>query len=640
MKKPTTNLAIAIALTMLAVIITLVGSCAIHAQDIDTTYVSPEEVQVIGWADDSAPLSITNLQSGELRAFNRGQDASQVLSYTPSIQYYSDSGNPFIGYNYYRLRGIDQTRISTSLNGIPLNEPEDMGVYFGNFPDFLSSVSSVQIQRGAGQSFFGSPSYAGNINFVINPAGRNKEGSLELSGGSWGSHRSSGYYSWKQGFARGSYLSTNGYRDGAWTDSYSLFTGQRLGNWNIVAFGGTQSNGMAYLATSESDLDSNRKLNYLGADEDDTFSQIHVQAINHINKNKSLGLFYTRLWGNYDIDFGDPNLYNYRLSSHWVGALYTGRTESRGLEWGSNVDLYFREHSLWAPQELYNNLGTKLQSVIYLTKETQLGREVVMTNRISARIVSFIYTDDDLDETWDWTFLNPSTGLSWNNLWIGAALTFREPTRSDLFGGFDDLTGDNIETLVSIDPERVLDIEGGWKGRNLDVTLFWMEFRNEIAPIGELSSIGLPLRKNVDKSYRRGVEIEGQFNYIGGNIALMDAQIETYRDDNTGVTFNNVTPLLTPSLTGNVFLTKWNSYLGARFVSESELTNTNGKDLPGHISVWLKAQKTLGDFTLSVNIDNLLDSEYFLSGYQVGDQRHFFVGASRTIMIGGSYGFH
>ena len=35
-----------------------------------------------------------------------------------------------------------------------------------------------------------------------------------------------------------------------------------------------------------------------------------------------------------------------------------------------------------------------------------------------------------------------------------------------------------------------------------------MEFRNEIASTGELSDIGLLLRRNVDRSYRRGIELE------------------------------------------------------------------------------------------------------------------------------------
>ena len=42
----------------------------------------------------------------------------------------------------------------------------------------------------------------------------------------------------------------------------------------------------------------------------------------------------------------------------------------------------------------------------------------------------------------------------------------------------------------------------------LQANVYAMEFRNEIALTGELSDIGLPLRRNVDRSHRRGVELE------------------------------------------------------------------------------------------------------------------------------------
>jgi len=45
----------------------------------------------------------------------------------------------------------------------------------------------------------------------------------------------------------------------------------------------------------------------------------------------------------------------------------------------------------------------------------------------------------------------------------------------------------------------------GPEGHRL-VSLYAMEFRDEIALTGELSEIGLPLRRNVEQSSRRGIE--------------------------------------------------------------------------------------------------------------------------------------
>lgn len=611
----------------------------LQGQQLDTTVVLPE-MQVIGWATSSAPISLTNLEKAQIELLNRGQDASQVLSYTPSIQYYTDSGNPYIGYNYYRLRGIDQTRISMSLNGIPLNEPEDMGVYFGNFPDFLSSVSAVQIQRGAGQSFWGSPSYAGNVNFVITPRGKDTGGTLELQSGSWGSHRVSSVYNVDEGFIRGSYLSTNGYRDNSWSDSFSLFGGHQINNWNIIGFLGNQKNGMAYLAISESDLKANRRTNYLSPKEDDSFTQFHIQAIKHLNTQKSVGLFYTRLFGNYDIDFGDPDLWNFRLSSHWLGALFTQSWNDR-WEWGINSDLYFRDHSAFAPNKLYDNLGTKLQGSTFLKANHNISSDLLWTNSLSVRGVIFNYTDSELSKDYNWLFLNPSTGLTWKNYFISASLTSREPTRNDLFAGYDDLSPQNVSELSKVSPERAFDFESGFRSKKLKVTLFWMQFKNEIAPIGELSAIGLPLRKNVDQSYRRGLELETDFNVVGGNLAILDANIKSYTDEASGDTFKNVTPLLSPKASGNLWVQQSNQLIGFKFSSESYLTNSNdiGATLPAHTTLWLKLQKTIGKAKISLDVDNLLNQEYFLSGYRDGNENYYFVAASRTIMLGVSYDF-
>ncbi|MFT4024372.1 MAG: Plug domain-containing protein, partial [Flavihumibacter sp.] len=91
-----------------------------------------------------------------------GQEPSFILSETPSITNYSDAGSGQ-GYSYFRMRGIDQTRINTSLDGVPMNEPEDQGAYFANQSDLFSSVSRVQLQRGVGTSQNGVASYAGGI---------------------------------------------------------------------------------------------------------------------------------------------------------------------------------------------------------------------------------------------------------------------------------------------------------------------------------------------------------------------------------------------------------------------------------------------------------------------------------------------
>ena len=109
----------------------------------------------------------------------------------PSLTAYAETGN-YWGYSYIRLRGIDQSRINLTLDGIPLNDPEDQVLYFADFPDLANSLRSVQVQRGVGTSSNGTAAYAGSINMETIPlAASPRRGDVQLEGGSFGSRRAS-----------------------------------------------------------------------------------------------------------------------------------------------------------------------------------------------------------------------------------------------------------------------------------------------------------------------------------------------------------------------------------------------------------------------------------------------------------------
>jgi iron complex outermembrane receptor protein len=68
------------------------------------------------------------------------------------------------GYTGITIRGVDQTRINVTINGIPLNDAESQGLFWVNTPDFASSVEQVQIQRGVGTSTNGAAAFGSSIN--------------------------------------------------------------------------------------------------------------------------------------------------------------------------------------------------------------------------------------------------------------------------------------------------------------------------------------------------------------------------------------------------------------------------------------------------------------------------------------------
>ena len=109
--------------------------------------------------------------------------------------------------------------------------------------------------------------------------------------------------------------------------------------------------------------------------------------------------------------------------------------------------------------------------------------------------------------------------------------------------------------LTRVHPESVRDVEIGftWQGGRVQAqaNVFLMQFRDEIAPLGEINQIGYVLRKNVARSVRRGME--GDLTWramprltVLATASFTDARIQDYRDEATGDVFHNVTALLTP----------------------------------------------------------------------------------------------
>ena len=129
-------------------------------------FMQPVEVRALR-AGEKAPFTKTNITKKEIEATNLGQDLPFLLNQTPSVTVNSDAGNG-VGYTYIHIRGTDATRINMTLNGIPYNDAESQGIFFVDLPDFASSTSSIQIQRGVGTSSNGAGAFGATINFSTN----------------------------------------------------------------------------------------------------------------------------------------------------------------------------------------------------------------------------------------------------------------------------------------------------------------------------------------------------------------------------------------------------------------------------------------------------------------------------------------
>jgi iron complex outermembrane recepter protein len=93
----------------------------------------------------NAPIAERTLDRAVISQRQFGQEVPLLLQgAVPSVTAHTETGTAW-GYSYLRLRGMDQTRINITLDGVPLNDPEDQVLYFANFADLMSNVHSLQV---------------------------------------------------------------------------------------------------------------------------------------------------------------------------------------------------------------------------------------------------------------------------------------------------------------------------------------------------------------------------------------------------------------------------------------------------------------------------------------------------------------
>ncbi len=123
-----------------------------------------QEVVVNGVrAQTNAPYAITNIKREQLTDFSKtGRELPFLFSQTPGVMAWSENGTG-AGTTYLRIRGAGDSRINVTLDGVPLNSPEDQSVFWVNMNSYGALLSSVQIQRGVGTSTNGDGAFGGTV---------------------------------------------------------------------------------------------------------------------------------------------------------------------------------------------------------------------------------------------------------------------------------------------------------------------------------------------------------------------------------------------------------------------------------------------------------------------------------------------
>ena len=135
-------------------------------------------------AKHDTPIAHSNLSRQEIEERNYGEDIPSLLASLPSVVISSESGTG-IGSTSFRVRGTDPTRINVTLNGVPMNDAETHSVYWYDTPDLVSSLGSVQLQRGVGTSTAGTGAFGASLNMTSAPISSKFSGRASLSYGSF-----------------------------------------------------------------------------------------------------------------------------------------------------------------------------------------------------------------------------------------------------------------------------------------------------------------------------------------------------------------------------------------------------------------------------------------------------------------------
>lgn len=556
----------------------------------DSFYVMTPAVVRAVRAGENAPFTRTNLTKKEIAQINTGVDIPFLLNQTPSVIANSDAGNG-IGYTGMRIRGTDATRINITLNGIPFNDAESQGTFFVNLPDFSSSATSIQIQRGVGTSSNGTGAFGASINFSTNDVKPSAYTEISNSIGSFGTRKHTLKYGSGliNGFStdfRLSSINSDGFIDRASSNLCSFYIStaytQDSTTIRFNVFSGKENTYQAWYGISQSDLEAgNRTVNYAGTEkpgapydnETDNYTQTHYQLLLEKPLKKNIqfntALFLTRGKGYYEQYKADEPFQKYGLTAPagspnadfirqlWLDNYFFGnnfslemKKEKSNYTLGGSITRYNGDHYgkiIWTseglnnPHQWYDLTAVKKEQSIYFKQQTSFKPNWYFFYDLQYRLVQYSINgfrdNPGIQIKNRFNFLNPKAGITYRKgpwrSYLSYSRGSKEPNRDDFEAGTTQLPR----------PEKLANIEAGVEYNHTKyswgATFYHMHYKNQLVLNGKINDVGAYTRTNVPVSYRMGIELQGHYQFnkyiiLTGNLALSRNRLknmEEYLDD-------------------------------------------------------------------------------------------------------------
>ncbi len=519
-------------------------------------------------ASANSPTAFTNLNKKDIEKNNSGRGFEYLLEQTPSTVVTSNAGAG-VGYTSIRIRGSDATRVNVTLNGIPLNDAEDQGVYFVDLPDLASSVDNIQVQRGVGTSTNGAGAFGGSINIQTTTRRDTAYAELNSSAGSYKTFKNTvslgtgllgGHYSFD---GRLSNITSDGYIDRSGSTLKSFFlSGAYYGKTSVLrlnVFSGYEQTHQAWDGVPEDSVKfGNRRYNELGyiaasntyyPNQTDNYTQNYYQLLydQQINPQLSFSgaLHYTKGYGYYEEYRNGDALSDYGITPVTVGGVAITTTDLVRRLWLNN-DFYGATYNLnYKPDnkldmtlggayneykgQHYNNIEWAQQSTnippdyeysrdnakktdfnIFARAEYHLG-DVLLYGDMQYRHIyySFLGFDQNLNNVQQQVtlnFFNPKVGITYN-------INSHDNIYASLaVANHEPNRSDFINSSPSSRPkaENLKDFEVGFRTSRANfsgnINGFYMLYKNQLVLTGALDDVGEAIRTNINDSYRAGIE--------------------------------------------------------------------------------------------------------------------------------------
>lgn len=322
-------------------------------------------------------------------------------------------------------------------------------------------------------------------------------------------------------------------------------------------------------------------------------------------------------------------------------------------------------------QVYYDNDARKDEINTYLKATYTLGKWLPFID-IQMRQVAYAFEglDNNLEfgyQEVDYNFFNPKVGISYNakrtKLYAMLAQGNREPVRDDFR---------NNKPNDWPEHEQLTNLELGYrygKGRKqFGVTLYHMDYTNQLVLTGAVNDVGEAIRTNVESSYRQGIELEAQYPLskslqIGGNATFANNKIEQFTEyvgewdgnyevkefihENTDIAFSPRTIAslqLSYKVNKAVELDLSHKYVGKQFLDNTQhddrsLEAFNNLDFALRYQV--KKVKGFEGMNVGLFVNNILNVYYAPNGYTfsgfIGGKRqdfnYVYPMAGRNVML-------